>query len=615
MSQLPRLSMAANSKASIGGLSEGLAGLQLNQRYSSIGGARGGLAGAPGGRRSSAYVGRPSNMGIAASINAPLAIAKDPRPIRDKQWQANAIRNLIAFLVQAGYNQPVSPKTLQAPSAKDFTSIFKFLYAQLDPRYVFVKKFEEEVPVILRGLRYPFCDQISKSHLASVGSMHAWPSLLAMLTWMVELIMCCDQMDTQNEFDDDPVMGAQAQGEKVFFDYLTKAYAVFLAGDDNYDAMDDELISNFDRKNEKTVKDVEKLKVEHDVLSKEWASLRDSESPLTLAERESATLASDIEKFKLYIANHLEPKKQKLEDQIKVVEEELACKETELDKQTIEKNELTQIVDSQEISPADVDRMTSEREQLVRALETLAKKADETNKVFWEKEMAVQKKMDQLEKLVQTFNTLSYDLGFLSSTSKDTQGVNFELELNFQTIDPTSMVSTPLTTVIKPTLLTIRASYNAAAHKAEDDAIATQETLDRLTEACAEKCDELMALEQRISKLNDAYNAEKEVFEKKMAARVKEMEVLESEMGKMRLDSSRALEESMRRLRDVGEEYDQLSQRFYSAKDEAEKGLLKVLEGVIGMKDTITAAIEELKAATEAEYQETIAVGASFSSC
>ena len=96
-------------------------------------------------------MGRPSNIGIAAV--GPMMITKDPRPIREKSWQANAIRSLINFLVQAGYNQPVSAKTLQAPSAKDFTSIFKFLYAQLDPRFVFQKKFEEEVPVILRGLR------------------------------------------------------------------------------------------------------------------------------------------------------------------------------------------------------------------------------------------------------------------------------------------------------------------------------------------------------------------------------------------------------------------------------------------------------------------------------
>ena len=97
-----------------------------------------------------------------------LQIIKDPRPIRDKSWQGNAIRTLINFLVQAGYNQPISVKTLQAPSAKDFQNIFKFLYAQLDPKYVFQKKFEEEVPVMMKGMRC-VCNVDNNGQLDSQG--------------------------------------------------------------------------------------------------------------------------------------------------------------------------------------------------------------------------------------------------------------------------------------------------------------------------------------------------------------------------------------------------------------------------------------------------------------
>ena len=85
---------------------------------------------------------------------APIALQKDPRPIREKSWQAQAIRSLIAFLVQAGYNQsPISLKSLQAPSSKDFQLIFRFLYAQLDPDFEFKKKVEEDVHFILKSLR------------------------------------------------------------------------------------------------------------------------------------------------------------------------------------------------------------------------------------------------------------------------------------------------------------------------------------------------------------------------------------------------------------------------------------------------------------------------------
>ena len=112
---------------------------------------------------------------------------KDPRPIRDKAWQQSATASLIAFLAQAGYPHPVSKKNLVAPSQKDFINMFTFLYGLLDPNFEWKGRFDDDFTLVLKGLRYPF--EISKSQLQSVGSMHAWPSLLAVLTWLVELIV------------------------------------------------------------------------------------------------------------------------------------------------------------------------------------------------------------------------------------------------------------------------------------------------------------------------------------------------------------------------------------------------------------------------------------------
>ena len=78
---------------------------------------------------------------------------KDPRNVRDKQWQYAAIRNLISFLTESGFERTISQKIMTAPSAKDFQMIFKYLYNLLDPGYRWGQKFEEEVPPLLKGLR------------------------------------------------------------------------------------------------------------------------------------------------------------------------------------------------------------------------------------------------------------------------------------------------------------------------------------------------------------------------------------------------------------------------------------------------------------------------------
>jgi SMC interacting uncharacterized protein involved in chromosome segregation len=95
-------------------------------------------------------------MGSSAVPSAPT---KDPRPIRDKSYQYECIRGLINFLAGANYDQALSQKTLAVPSSKDFQSIFRFVYSMLDPHHDWKnKKFEEEVPMILKAIR---CDALA----------------------------------------------------------------------------------------------------------------------------------------------------------------------------------------------------------------------------------------------------------------------------------------------------------------------------------------------------------------------------------------------------------------------------------------------------------------------
>ena len=48
------------------------------------------------------------------------------------------------------------------------------------------KKLDEEVPKVLKLIGYPFT--IQKSYLSTVGAQHTWPTILAALTWLKNLI-------------------------------------------------------------------------------------------------------------------------------------------------------------------------------------------------------------------------------------------------------------------------------------------------------------------------------------------------------------------------------------------------------------------------------------------
>jgi len=107
------------------------------------------------------------------------------------------------------------------------------------------------VPALFKLLRYPF--QLSKSSLLNVGSPHTWPSILAALHWLVELLIFQEVVQERQEaiqqaaleplraltdgLSDDSQSNLSVEAiwrgmDRLFFDAVAKSYAYFLQGDD-----------------------------------------------------------------------------------------------------------------------------------------------------------------------------------------------------------------------------------------------------------------------------------------------------------------------------------------------------------------------------------------------
>ncbi|KAI9366175.1 HEC/Ndc80p family-domain-containing protein [Zopfochytrium polystomum] len=523
--------------------------------------------------RSSAFTGRPSNVGVSTFTNAPV-ITKDPRPIRDKSWQSASIRKLIQFLVEKGYNNPVSPKLLQAPSQKDFQTIFKFLYKLLDPMFPFESRFEEEVPLLLKGLKYPFCDQISKSHLQAVGTMHAWPGLLAMLIWLVDLIVACERMDQFVDFAESP----EIKAEQEFYRYLTKAYARFLAGEDDYTDMDDKMKASFDAKNREIIKETDQIRAEIQILEKERDLLANTESPLIIAKKERAIIQSDIEKF-TYYNSHLEKKKKKLEEETKALSEELEVAERELETKLQEKAELQKVVDAQQISQADVDRMNAEKDQFVATRKKLAESTDAQRQEMWRKETQLQKMMQELED---------------------------KLNLNGQTVD--EIVSIDLQSNVKPMLLQLRDKQKALVHKHQEESVAIQEQVDRVNERIQEMTESIELTVRRTQQLNDQYKEDKEVLSRLMASTRDEIEQIEQDIQRMRSDSEAELAFAKEKAVKKQMEFDQAFHRLMEARNRASKAASRALEDMITFRERVTDTLNDLEESYAHTLKETKAL-------
>ena len=133
-----------------------------------------------------------SSMAPTAAMTSMSQPIKDNRPIRDKQFQILEQKQILKFLTDGQFPGTITMKTLQSPTSKDFQSVFRWLFEILDPCYVLCKgnkKFDDEIIPTLKYHRYPAADQINIKWMQAVGSMHAWPSMLAVLHWMTLLCL------------------------------------------------------------------------------------------------------------------------------------------------------------------------------------------------------------------------------------------------------------------------------------------------------------------------------------------------------------------------------------------------------------------------------------------
>ena len=135
-----------------------------------------------------------STPGSQHTFAPPVRQTKDTRLIKDRGFQKKCREDIFQFLETRGYTQtPLTDRTLVNPTTKDFQEIFKFIYNAFDRKPInslssLAKKFEDEVPQLLKSAGYPFAADISKSHLQAIGAQHSWPGMLAMLHWFVRAI-------------------------------------------------------------------------------------------------------------------------------------------------------------------------------------------------------------------------------------------------------------------------------------------------------------------------------------------------------------------------------------------------------------------------------------------
>ncbi|KAJ2305347.1 kinetochore-associated Ndc80 complex subunit ndc80, partial [Coemansia sp. RSA 2705] len=495
---------------------------------------------------------------------------KDPRPLKDRSFQSKAQQRIMNFLSSHGYPGLLTPKTLATPTVKDFQNIFRFLYAQLDPRYMYVKKIEEEVLLILRGIHYPYVSNISKSHIYSAGSLSTWPGLLGMLLWLVELIECVKQMTPQEVDVNDPGFKDSVQFvDRIFFEYLSQAYPVWLDSGDEPPELEDYLANQFEQKNANLIQETADVERQLANAKTELDALLSNESPLVLLERERVELISDKEKFDSYI-QRLESKHQRMVDFVATQKQQHDAAQVEQLALEKEKAEVQEIVDAQQISTEDVDRMNSERNQLLETLKGVQEKSQEATQEVWDRGLKLQRVLDDLESLAQDYTSKALKLGLIGtrkfkpapaadkkdddSDSSDSPmaesglpesanddplgGVDIELIINTRTDDRKQVTSVDLRREVRPALQRACDVFASQLYATQNAVLELREKLDQLSESSMEQQERVDEIEKQVKRHNQRYLELRDNIAAETRASTTKIENLEADIAAMRREMS-----------------------------------------------------------------------------
>ncbi|USW55632.1 Putative kinetochore protein Ndc80 [Septoria linicola] len=605
-------------------------------------------------RRSSVYSARPSagfgpqgHQSFFATAPPINGIPTDPRRLRDGQTRQIMGQELLEFLTQRNFDMDMkhslTHKTMTSPTQKDFNLMFQFLYHQIDPAYRFQKNIDAEVPPLLKQMRYPFEKNISKSQLAAVGGNN-WSTFLGLLYWMMQLAKMMEQYSTGMWDDACLEAGFDISADRITFDFLSNAYKEWLSIEDDDDEEEEAkrriqphieaMAIKFEQANAANLEQVKELEAESKRLQEQIDELSKSAPRLAKLDETIKILEEDKQKFEQYNAS-MDAKVEKYTHRADLLQQEIERCEAEMAEAEAERDDLQQKVDDQGLSVQDIDRMNTERERLLKGVETTQVRLEEAKDRTGKKELETGSKLDDLESTVQRYNSLGYQIGVIPSKAHNAHGIDYELRLMVNSgpdfsasttaaaetsqndrllQDPNNgyaphlLLPTPDLKQIKQSLQQLRKSISERRSASLEEDMAKIDILDKTREALEDKHSELATLQHRVTSASEEFEKMREISTTQSTASDAQIERMEKELNKVRVGLGESVQLMEQREMGVNLEYEQMGFRAGELREELHTELERILKTVVDFKIHIQGSLEAYEEfvaeEVEREYEE-----------
>ncbi|PHT41629.1 hypothetical protein CQW23_20483 [Capsicum baccatum] len=506
---------------------------------------------------------RPSSAGINSRSSA--------IPISDRSYQNSAMRTINAYL--SSHNLP----TLKAPlpSARDITETLKFILSRFGFSTVESNKLEDNLQVLLKSLNCPV--KLNKSALRAPGTPHSWPSLLAVIHWLVQLC----------KFDDHRLSSGQPLApENKELSYTIESYLQYFRGkDEEVDELDRQFMIELEQHKEQLIENVNVLEGNVKAQEEKLEAMKTGPSEREVLENEKSALEEDVKKFHAII-EQLEGHIVTLEKMVDEKEKGLEAKVVEKESICAENEELKKRVEEQGINSRDADRMKRELHALERDIGDIENQRIEWEEKAWDLDSAIGSMFKKLEELMIECN---------QSIRRLKLGNEFQYQLNAQGSSPAEVLGIDYKKKLKPTLASFEDEMKKSSMGKMEELISLQQqSVERATKVESKK-NRLAALQAHIDNLEaqlDLVKKERQDFTSSCATEarriVEEVETETRKLDQVEREAAEFLKASKAKLQETiaqTEEEVQLCARE----------LFAVVDSVSKYKEYITSKVAIMK--------------------
>ena len=252
--------------------------------------------------------------------------------------------------------------------------------------------------------------------------------------------------------------------------------------------------------------------------------------------------ATDLEQFHDLI-RQMDEHKAALEQKVKERTAELAETNAKLDKMNAHVQNLKNMIESQELSVEDIQKMEREQETVKEALDRALDLKEQRRKSLRSSEEQLVRFTHDLDAAMSDYNSKMLELACIPELGAKFGKTKATLNKDKMLESQSAMLGVDLQYKVRPIALENKKEYEG---KAEDTKWKYQDALDKLDnseEDCKEAEYKLKIVEEKYAKCEESLGQEKEAHEAKLAVRQREVEAMENKVASLR--DPVALEEQM----------------------------------------------------------------------